>query len=166
MCHKTSISARCRWSTRFTKASTQPSLAVPAPMDAAKWSPWWLEVVCRVSLMTLKCSCINLAIRLSRQKVWSNGCRPCHWVQKEELPLGSAEGDLGSNPPILRTWIKSSNHSQGAQGLGKDSWGSKSLVGFWPLVKNAKVLETKNFPPYSSCLFLGVQREIFNPRMF
>ena len=106
---KTSISARCRWSTRFTKASTQPSLAVPAPMDAAKWSPWWLEVVCRVSLMTLKCSCINLAIRLSRQKVWSNGCRPCHWVQKEELPLGSAEGDLGSNPPILRTWTKSSN---------------------------------------------------------
>ena len=102
MCHKTSISARCRWSTRFTKASTQPSLAVPAPMDAAKWSPWRLEVVCRVSLMTLKCSCINLAIRLSRQKVWSNGCRPCHWVQKEELPLGSAEGDLGSNPPILR----------------------------------------------------------------
>lgn len=55
--------------------------------------------------------------------------------------------------------VKSSNHSQGAQGLGKDSWGSKSLVGFWPLVKNLKVLETKNFPPYSSCLFLGVQRE-------
>ena len=54
--------------------------------------------------------------------------------------------------------VKSSNHSQGAQGLGKDSWGSKSL-GCRPLVKNAKVLETKHFPPYSSCLFLGVQRE-------
>lgn len=33
--------------------------------------------------------------------VWSG---PCHWVQKEELPLGSAEGDLGSTNSSA--WIK------------------------------------------------------------
>ena len=60
------------------------------------------------------------------------------------------------NPPILRhgssSQMKPIENSQGAQGLGKDSWGSKSLECRSSGPIKRKGPETKSFPQYSSCL--------------
>ena len=78
---------------------------------------------------------------------------------------GRWPGFQSTNSSDVDQVVKSSNHSQGAQGLGKDSWGSKSLE--WICSgKNAKVLETKNFTSIFLLPFFGSAARIFNPRMF
>lgn len=157
--------ARCRWSTRFTKASTQPSLAVPAPMDAAKWSPWWLEVVCRVSLMTLKCSCINLATHLRRcgqtgavlvtgfkKKSFPLEVRKVTWV-----PIHQFFG-RGPSRQIIKSQPRRPRFGQGQLG--------KQILRMDLQWKQRKGPGNEELSSIFLLPFFGSAARIFNPRMF